>query len=417
MACSTCIDAASSSFLIQQFTNPAKSWRPTWLPLVSGIKFSQSTIDRYVANCTRGLSIPDIIGYAYSSDGYNLRDTIWLREPFTNPSANHGTNSSWSRIAFAMTLEVLTSPSYGTSHSDYIAYLQWENTTNHWTQELDQISLNQPLFPPEMKVLQSKVVYPLPNFNNAPHSQPGGHIDIPLNLSYIGYPTNYIVTSSVYLSFKRTGVSVPCSLREVTSWVPLPPPKISLSTDTKSLTLAPGDEKSIRVSANSSMEFPSVVSLNASSNKDITLSFSPRSIILTSSPVGWSTLHIKASPGLINNENGSTEFSLPIVGSISFPIGSIDARTGGTSINPYPKPVQNITTIAHTDIIVANPPSFGDQIGSIMHLVQSNLTQVQGLVAAIVAIVTPITTVVLLVWRTKKKGQGTAGQEAQEKSS
>lgn len=92
IAPSTDISAASPSFLIQQFTNPPKGWSPIYPNIVP-----KSAIGSYLANCTRG-PIPDIIGESYSSDGDTLRDTIWLRENFIDPSVNHDTNVTIARV-------------------------------------------------------------------------------------------------------------------------------------------------------------------------------------------------------------------------------------------------------------------------------------------------------------------------------
>jgi hypothetical protein len=298
----------------------------------------------------------------------------------------------WIHVSYFMMIEVVGFPGYGSAHSDYAVYTQWDRATNHWTQDLYQLSLRQPTLPSEKKVLQST---PIPaNFTNTPINR-GSHIDIPLKLSYIGYPTSYLVNSGLVLTFSVAGVSPGCIVEETTMWIPLPPPKINFYTIPNSLTLRPGDETNIQVHANSST--PSVVLLNASSN-ELKTEFYPKSIDLSSSPVGTSTLHIKASPDIIKNAKGTTEFPLPIKGNVSFPIGTIDTSTG---FYVHHTPVGLEHVVAYPEITIKNAPNLWEEIVSWFQFIQPNLTLIQALVAAVVVIITPITT--LVIWWTKKK--------------
>ena len=280
------------------------------------------------------------------------------------------TPDPWDSLIFGMTIQTLGYPSYGGKHSDYLADLEWKH--HHWTQNLYQLSLSNRRGTPEEKALQIKPIRQA-NFSNM--YEYGSHVDIPLDLSYIDSPDSYIVISSITEKFLLPSVDYklkptpdPCLLRKTTSWVALPPPKISLSTDRTSLTLRPGDADTIQVHTSITTAFPSTISLSAHTDPSLTnltpqnLTFSPGIMYLSpSSPVGTSTLHIKAPPNIIKKLR---EFPLIITGNVSFPYiytslhPDVTNLHGPKSLIQTPAPVVTVdTTVNHPDISISVEPN------------------------------------------------------------
>jgi hypothetical protein len=297
---------------------------------------------------------------------------------------------SWHSLSFEMTIIVLASPSYDTGHADYTVTLEWNKDTNHWTQNLYQIFQRGSEY--ERRILETKVVHPDPDFSNDNHGT--SHVDIPLNLSGIGYPKNYVVASSVILDFYHKNVTnfdgYPyCEVKEDSPWVPLPPPKISLHTNPTSLSLHPGDATTIEVYANSSTAIPSNVSLSANSTAFALQGPSPRSIFLSSSsPVGTSNLHINVPQDILDH---GTEFPLQINGNVTFPIGTLNALTGAHA------PRSNVSALPiSTDMdITVKPYTFSDFVSNVI----SPLTALWTFLAAVSAVIGPM---VIRTYRKKK---------------
>jgi hypothetical protein len=84
---------SSPPFVVEQFYDNDTDW------LASDLQKPQQQIksdirnDTLVSECTNNhtIRIPDITGVSYRSDGRILKSTIWLREPFDNPSLLHDT--------------------------------------------------------------------------------------------------------------------------------------------------------------------------------------------------------------------------------------------------------------------------------------------------------------------------------------
>ncbi|HEY7080702.1 MAG TPA: hypothetical protein VH500_13435 [Nitrososphaeraceae archaeon] len=517
------LHATPPSFLLQQFYDRSRDWIP---PHSFIQKSANDTDSRIIANCTRGIVVPDIVGVAYTSDGKTLHDTMWLDRVFEDPSLNLQTkliitrisltkdhvsnlldkfastkgflnqtssgyitstfndtsrgistmlvkekypifynitfktssnrfesywpeikrifnsfditksrnytlagnflpynqyrlglhmmypaswdrfdlgNTStivrfypaplWTEVMFTMTIQDVSFPSYGGLHSDYKLSIGWDFQKKHWVRTLDQISLgtsNQSTV--LTKQLESEFI-PMPNFANS--NSNGGHIDLNLNLSSIGNPNNYVIFSDALSKFKRSS-SMFCSLIDLTHWVSLPPPRIRLDVFPNSVNLVPGEEKNMEVRANSSASLPSTVSLNAIQKKDLSLTFLPKNLILPSYGASSSTLRIKASDNLIEEENGSKDVTIPITGDISFP-----EIITGTGIN-VSSPVEKMITIqSYLHVTVSNPPSWDEKIGNIFHPLTSALTEFGGAITTIAGIMTTLG--IFVGWLLKRK--------------
>jgi hypothetical protein len=305
----------------------------------------------------------------------------WEPDPFVGKRTDFAKlvpDPRWIKTVFSLTIQTVSSPEIPL-HSDYRSSVVWDFRYKNWSKTIQQISL---IPPGSTKYIENKVTG-TPDFSNSDGSS--SHVDLYFNLTKIGSPKNYVVISDSYSQFLRNGQM--CSLRDLTRWVSLPPPQIRIDTNPNSVILRPGDKKTIAIHANSSADLPSVISLNATSDKFVTFHFHPQSIILSSHGKGSSTLEIVASNKLIDNENGTKDITVPILGHVSFPQGVIDTATGRTVKGPI-EPVMGIKT--YVPITVSNPPSFQEQINDIIHQSNSTLTELQVLIATIASIATSI---------------------------
>lgn len=421
------ISAHSPSFITQQIINPSKSWAIA-MPLTQ-LYYGRSHIPSnvtYLSHCTR-IPIPDIIGESYSSDGKNLTDIIWLNNT-ANPPLQDTTKISnsypqWETITYKLMI-IATDYSYSNG-TQYLMTMQWDKSSKKWIQQLEQL---QPLpykssfhnnHTPESIILQRNPVSP--NFTNADITSFGGsHVNISVNLDRIGGPQNFIVDSGLYLSFNTPDTDNVCDLSEVTPWVPLPPPKVYLYTNPKSITLMPNTvDNDVQIHVNSSVALPSLVQLYADlSNAKGALNssdikFTPPTISLSSiSPKGTSTLHINASKRIIEIAKGNSEFLLPIKGSTSFKMRTVNAQNGVYLNNSQPQPLSTDTFV---EVTIKKAPDMMTIIGSWFQVITINAPVIQAIVAVGTTIAGAITSIVIFLQR-KRDRESRIKEQDQEKS-
>ncbi|MGA7367867.1 MAG: hypothetical protein WBX01_01970, partial [Nitrososphaeraceae archaeon] len=283
----------------------------------------------------------------------------------------------WLDIQFGITLQTVSSPSYGETHSDYKSYIHWNFQQDRWERSVDQLAVL-PASLAGAKHLKHEIIKK-PDFNNTSNQQ-GSHVDLFFNLTSINSPSNFHVISDL---ISRSLVDNElCHLRDVTNWVPLPPPKIFAYVRPDSLSLRPGEEKDVTVFVNSSANLPLSISFNSSSNDFVNYTFSPDNLNLSSYGRGSSTLTIKASDRYI--ENGTRDFALPIDGHVSFPPQVISVATGVSTNSSLEK---IMTTKSFLQITMSNPLNITEQFKSIISPIQTSLKEIEGLVITVSSIV------------------------------
>jgi hypothetical protein len=261
---------------------------------------------------------------------------------------------------------------------DYLVSLTWHAQDENWTKTVEQISPHQRGSSPEMKYLYGPVIVH-PNFSNSQGR--GSHVDISADLGSIGYPHNYQVLSRVTVTDFENNENGNCSLSDFTNWVNLPPPKIFLSVIPPSVSIRPGDEKTVQVLANSSVDTPSEISLDAATSKRVLkLNFSSPIISLPPNGVGSSTLRIRAPNDLIQNENGTEDDTINILGNLSFPTKSVDTLNG---ISYTPSEIYTPTLRAFSHVTVSNPTPLIEQMTQIFHTSASTATEFAGLITTL----------------------------------
>jgi hypothetical protein len=289
---------------------------------------------------------------------------------------------SWISISFKNTINVF---SFYESEPDFVNSFNWDQPDN-WTTKLEVVSPHEMIQMPNSTILLNHSV-PL-NVEN----QGNNTIDLSLDLSLIGYPNPFTVLSTFTGIFETAyrGMKVECTLRDLTNWVQLPPPKITLSLTPNSIRLSPGEEKSIELQVNSSTSLSTNVTLRSNTIQDLQTVISPIHLYLTPHEISSATIHVRASDYYITNSKGSMDNTLEIIGSASLP-GNVTEITPGGSTFPENKANASIPLLpAFVAVTVENPKPALDQIRDVFHSSVVTASEMAGLLTTIISIVTSV---------------------------
>jgi hypothetical protein len=208
--------------------------------------------------------------------------------------------------------------------------------------------------------------------------------------------------SSLFTINTRNGTDE-CHFRDITNFVELPPPRISLYAIPSSVNMKPGDHKVLELRANSSTNLPTMISLKPLQPPGMKLTLSSSEIDIPPLGTSSSTLHVNANDDILNNaKNASYDRSIVVSGIASFPIKISESGSNKSYQNAYEK--TRLAAYAHATI--QNPTPIQDQIYDIFHTSASTLSDFQGVITTLAGIITTLGIFFGWLFRRKRRRGG-----------
>ena len=137
-------------------------------------------------------------------------------------------------------------------------------------------------------------------------------INFSIDLETLGNPDQYNVIFTTLGTFSKDGIH--CSLQDITNFIPLPPPKLNLSTTKPVPMLRQGEDQTIEMILRSSSEVDALATFYSVSSNGVHLNFSPDKTIILPSGSAVSQLSINV------DDNASLgAHTLPLIVGVSFP--------------------------------------------------------------------------------------------------
>jgi hypothetical protein len=244
--------ALSPSFELQVMTNENHHWVQTYGNSDSHLK----------SNYT------DIMAVDYVSNGKTLNATFWLASALKNSSASVY-NQPFRKITYGMLIDADSNTKTGYNGADYDFYV--ESVAGKLSGYLYHLSSTG-----GYRLVGSKINYTGASFNSTVGP---GNVNLQLDLSSINYPSKYNVLFYTAESFNSNEV------REYTSWVIIPPPKLQITTSPGNLLIRQGQEQLIPARVKSTSGFSNdIVNMTLAgrnSNYDIASGFNSSELHVT----------------------------------------------------------------------------------------------------------------------------------------
>ena len=279
-----------------------------------------------------GHNFTDLAAISYYSDGKFLNATFFLRSPFVERPSNNYT-------AYGMLIDADSNYATGWQGYDYIVKISWDHNNNKWIYSIQEWS----------SVSITRVLYQKNNFTDFFDKSENRYIHMYLDLDKVSSPKNYIVVFFTDYDFQEGNEYYEIS--DYSNFVHIPPPYFTISTSPNSVTLRPGEEKTVEVEVNSSAGvFRPHLFLSSNRIDDLQAYFTPIERDIPPLGIATSLLHLKLSEHAQLNPR-----TLQIFANISFPI----QYTGGESQIKIIS--QNMTQNSNLAITVVEPLSFAEQ--------------------------------------------------------
>jgi hypothetical protein len=315
----------------------------------------------------------DILSVDYYSDGKTLNGILWTFFPFQDRPLKYN------KVDYGMLIDSDFDKNTGFEGIDYKLEISWDNHTKEWTKKLVQWSING-----DQRILNNITK------NYSGFSENGkNYILLSLDLGSILYPAKYkaIFYSDVQKDDKSDVIS------DFTRWVAIPPPELRISTSPSSISLTPGEEKTVEVKVNSTEGYTPVVNLSAKAPSDGSIKFDFKKgfdkLVVPSYGIVTTDMAVSAA------QNASiAPYTLTIFANSSFPpeqlikVKSPDNRTS-TSSGYFPASVQesqNVFSSSTMAITVLPPLTWQQQISESWNGFGSAVNGFVGLVTAVIGI-------------------------------
>jgi hypothetical protein len=170
---------------------------------------------------------------SYSSDGQFLNTTMWILHPFEESPINQILSygilidvdpisdlSEWVKVT-------------GWEGTDYSTKVIWNNNT--WTKVTEEWADGA-----DIRVLDKEK-----NYTRFFDSEKPYHVNLDFDLESIGYPQRYNIMFYTIDSFKYNNRYY--DIVDFSQWIPIPPPRVDLELIPSSITLRPGEEKTVEI--------------------------------------------------------------------------------------------------------------------------------------------------------------------------
>ncbi len=214
--------ASSPSFELQELINENRQWVQTYGNSTEGLKTSYT----------------DILSTNYISDGKTLNTTVWLYSGFSNSSSAYDeiynapdaySNLSSAKLSYGILIDSDANTRTGYNGADYDFYAElYEGKLNVYLYQLSSTG--------GYKLVGSKSNL---TFSHAESPVDPGYVNLNLDLSSIGYPSEY---NLLFYSAESIGSN---EVRQFTNWVTIPPPSLEISTSPSDISVRQGEEQMI----------------------------------------------------------------------------------------------------------------------------------------------------------------------------
>lgn len=386
--------ADSPTFIRQVITDPSNDWfivqdnaNFTSLTTSNGTNLPLK-IAKNITECTDGANnfhLPDIVALTYYSDGNVLNATMWLSSPFKEPPSNASANLSntlvnvpWFKIRYGITIS--TPSIYDSTGSDYQTKIIWDLDTKTWTKTVDELSPSG-----EIKSLNTANNY------SQFFDRGKGHIDLPLELNALNFPSQYSIF--FYISDVFIKGSSLCQLVDISNRVHIPPPEFIVRPSHSSVTLRPGEEKNVEVQVKSNTKFNSYLYLSTDEPEAVKLRFIPNQTAMPPLSVITSELKIKA----LDNST-ARPYTLPIRANISFPTEIQLPRSSGEIMNNS-VPL-SINQNSNLTVTILEPLSLSEYLNNFYNAWLTPISGIWTFAAGAAAVIGPL----IIRMYNKKKG-------------
>jgi hypothetical protein len=259
---------------------------------------------------TKGHRYADLSSIGYSSNGGFLNATLFFNHPVTDRplAANH--------TAYGMLINIDSDYNTGWQGYDYMMMISWENNTKNWTYLLQEWSSNA-----TTRVLENKS-----NFGSFLDNKESKYVYLSLDLQKINFPDKYLVVFFTDYDFEDGGVKYQIS--DFSDTARIPPPQFVVSTSPNSVSLRPGEKKTVEVQVNSSTAvFESHAIFSTNKMDGLQTDFTPKESDIPQVGIATSHLNIKAAA-----DSEPNPYTLLIFANISFPIQYSRSESGLTKV-------------------------------------------------------------------------------------
>jgi hypothetical protein len=246
---------------------------------------------------------------------------------------------------------------------DYLINIRWNTTSQTWERPVIKYSPDGN----EIRTIQETN-----NFTGFFGREFNEYVLLSFDLDIIGSPTKYKVlfyANAFEGAFERTEFPVLMG-RDVSRWVPIPPPEFSISTSPSSIAIRPGEEKNVELKLLSNTEFESYIDLSTAAIPKIESNIIPNRIAMSSNGESTSVLKVKA---LENSTAGIV--LLPVQTNISIIQPSAEAKSDSTSGLRRPwdflhfVPSQDISQSTNLTVSVLPQLTFVEKYGNLISIV------------------------------------------------
>jgi hypothetical protein len=278
--------------------------------------------------------------------------------------------------AYGMLINADSNLDTGYLGHDYHLRISWNNETKTWDYKLAEWSTAQ-----VDRIMHQKADYT--DFFD--EGEGNRYVHLSLNLADINFPQQYVVVFFVDYAFDvnnpKKGIS------DYSDWVNIPPLRFGVSTSPSTISLRPGEEKTIEVQINSTT--PTATSfvtphVSFATNKIDAIenaTFVPNGLDLPRFGIGTSQLHIKASKNA-----PPSYYTLQILGNVSFPVQYVNGSDQKSE--PSTAKFESMTVNTNSAVTILNPLTDEEKFSNFWNIYGDAVNLVAGgLAAGISAIV------------------------------
>lgn len=254
---------------------------------------------------TSGHKYADLSSVSYSSNGRFLNATFFFHHPIieTPLTANY--------TGYGMLIDIDSDYNSGWQGYDYMMKISWENNTKDWTYLLQEWSSDS-----TTRILDKKS-----NFTSFLDDKESSYVYLSLDLQRINYPDKYLVVFFTDYDFPEGDVKYEIS--DFSNAARIPPPQFVVSASPNSVSLRPGEKKTVEVQVNSSTAvFESHVVLSTNNIDGLQTYFSPNETNIP--PIGIATSHLNI---IAAADREPSPYTLQIFADISFPTQYVGGQT------------------------------------------------------------------------------------------
>ena len=250
---------------------------------------------------------PDIRGVSYSSNSTSLVGTFWLTPNNSKLFDEVPYNSS--SLRYMIYIDADNNKRTGQTGYDYGFGIRWYNKSQVWKNELIEFSKQR-----EQKLISSVNIS---NISRGFTDEQKRTVELSTDLKRINFPQRFDIAFQIE---ERLGED--CLRVDSTSWLPIPPPELALSTLPTSITLRPNEEELVTLFINTSTNLRAFQDVNldltseyVQSHEGVSLRIYPNETKIPSHGLMTAELHIKVSP----NANYTKTHLIPIHANLTFP--------------------------------------------------------------------------------------------------